>query len=285
MINAPRVEVLSRLDNIQIKQGFETAETLITTTFFPCIETENTYFINDTNNGNNVMTLSERSNPVCRIFCSPNHNATIIATDKDGREVFRINKPFSFFHCCNCCPFTIASSETIVGNKVVGTVKEKYCAGCFTPNYTVEGTKTRLNLQGPTGFFGGCFETIESKDMNFEATNEKTGKVSNIRFLKQGSVNFGQLDGGLFSDADGYKIMNMKGINDYDKANIISAMILMDYHLFEGDTTNLNEGCHCCTVYFCGCVTPCKVSCNDARSGIGGRPGSFYTRAKMHTDF
>lgn len=271
MIKSPVIQGISRSNDILISQRIEAAEAALTL-FLPCVETENTYDIVDKKSNKQIMTIRENSSTLCRFCCSPYHNATLIGTlPNSNKSLFTIQKPFKCFHLVNLCPICISTGSVSVNGTTVGSVKERYFTG-FTPVYDLSTPNNPYysSISGPTGLFGGILDG--ATDITLSVDSDKpvyATKLNNFNSQQDPGYNeMGRfLSGGIrstISDADFYSLTFSPNMSDVEKVNLITAIILMDYHLFESDVTDAN-GCYLCTCYFMGCVQACKCNGENNR--------------------
>ena len=142
-------------------------------------------------------------------------------------------------------------------HEVIGFVQQPWCAGIFTPKLAIfekEGATEQLGeIVGPCCCIAGCCSS------DFEVNDNK----------RQGASKNG-IKRALLTDADKY---NIDFENENESVNmkltITSAVMMLDYMFFEGETPFECNICICppycsfklCEWYCCGGTIPCRINC------------------------
>jgi hypothetical protein len=226
----------------------------------PCIEFENTYTLyTKEDKKNQVVSGREISNVACRWCCGP-ARALEMPWTKGNDTKFTTEKPFRCFRLFNCTPLCLGRVDTHHRNARLGYVREDWCS-CTTPSYTLYNEKNipYARIRGPSACFGGFFENCQSATFRLEELNGRI--LTNLVEKKRlNGVSFEEVALNTLGDSDEYNLVFPDGATDEEKANMISALVLLDYMLFEGDKSSLQGGCYLGTFYCCGCV--CPITCN-----------------------
>lgn len=254
-------------DFTQLKRGYlfqepEFGEEVIQNAC-PCIEFENSYVLyTNEDKKNKVLTGKEQSSMFCRWCCGSARSLTM--PWKTGNDIkFTTEKPFRCFRLFNCTPLCLGSVKTSHRNANLGYVREDW-GSCTTPSFTLYDTKSLpyARIKGPSGCFGGLLENFQSSSFRLEELN---GRIM-TNLVEKKNLNrrsFEEIALNTFGDSDEYNLVFPDDATDEQKANIISAIVLLDYMLFEGDKSNLHGGCYLGTFYCCGCVCPLKCNGNN----------------------
>ena len=157
-------------------------------------------------------------------------------------------------------------------SKAIASVIQPQFAGWFMPTVHLrtedlsEESSPFAKVQGPF-CFGGCSEFC--CDFNFPisyyTSAEKTGDVGKIVKLKPS--NLGMAITELISDSDFFSIQfneNAK-LDVSQKIAVITAQLLLDYMLFDGNTEKIKDDSDGTTIYCCymsciGCLIPCSFT-------------------------
>ena len=233
----------------------------------PCIEFENSYVLyTNEDKKDKVISGRERSSTACRWCCGPARSLTM-PWIKGNDVKFTTEKPFRCFRLFNCTPLCLGSVQTMHRNAKLGHVREDWCS-CTTPSYTLYNEKSvpYARIKGPSACFGGLFENCQSANFRLEELNGRV-LTNLVEKQKLNGRSFEEVALNTFGDSDEYNLVFPDDATDEEKANIISAMVLLDYMLFEGDKSSLQEGCYLGTFYCCGCVCPVKCNGNNGNGG------------------
>ena len=161
-------------------------------------------------------------------------------------------------------------------NHLIGYIKQPIMGGMLSPTLDVMDRDSESEQQPyatiqaeSTCFIGGicCDHTFTIKDSN---TGEYLGKI-----VKERPDGLSNVVKELGTDADNFTLYVNKEMNVKRKANMLAALHLIDYWLFEdeGDfkLDLINQECSikCCDCYCLGCVIPCKCNCGGGGGGGG----------------
>mmetsp|Transcript_28590 Transcript_28590/g.47601 ORF Transcript_28590/g.47601 Transcript_28590/m.47601 type:complete len:309 (+) Transcript_28590:113-1039(+) len=236
-----------------------------------------------------VVETSEYCGFTGRCCCRPNHALTLHLFEPEvstTSEVMYMDRPCKCGQCCACCDICQQEMRVYQGdlksdnepnpNHQIGHIKMPAMGGGFSPTLNVmdrEGAEPFATIKANAFCcIGGmcCDHTFEVTDAN----GNYMGKI-----VKEKPEGLSQVAKELGTDADNFTIYVPKDMDVQKKANLLAALHLIDYWLFEdeGDFNCdvVNQRCECkiCDLYCFGCVCPCKCSCGGGGDGDDGDEG------------
>jgi len=236
----------------------------------PCLEFENSYELyTNEDKKNEVVTGKESSSIFCRWCpCTTRIRPFTMNWSKGNDVKFTTERPFRCDRCFNCTPCCLAKVHTSQRGAKLGHVQED-CFTCVTPRYTLynEQGVPYARIRGPTLCFGGLLEACGPTKFTLEETNGRP-LVDVVNKKKLNDSSFESFAFNTLGDSDDYHILFPDDATDQEKANIISALVLLDYQFFEGDKTTVQGGCYLGTCYCGGCVCPCVFNPNDNSDAV-----------------
>lgn len=262
-------DILMASEGLYMKQKASMAEVV---TAGAC-EKGNKYKLYDQTTGKEMYKAKEESNCCARQLCAPGHSATLRIKEDDGPVAYTAYKPFKCVKCCACLPICQQEIQVYRGDydpenpdgaELLGSAMAPTCGGGLTPKLVIKdgaGAPTGT-MSGPTCCIGSCCAT--KFDYKKEGEEEASGGVQKV---VKSSAKGAAME--LFSDADNFGLEFNSSMTEEQRATMIGVMLLLDFWFFEDDG---NCDLAHCTVklfdwYCCGCLVPCKLSCDNSSGG------------------
>jgi len=229
-----------------------------------------------------------------RCCCRPNHALKLHVyesfSNDDGAasnnnnnptELMYMDRPCKCGQCCSVAP--ICQQEMMVyrgdlkadggepnSSNQIGYIQQPIGGGLLSPTLEVmerEGAQpfATIKAEAICCIGGMCC------DHTFTVTDSSGNYMGKI--VKERPAGLAQVAKELGTDADNFTLYVPKDMDPTKKANMLAALHLIDYWLFEdeGDFNcdAVNQKCECkiCDMYCFGCVCPCKCKCGGNNGG------------------
>ncbi|XP_077016849.1 phospholipid scramblase 4 isoform X2 [Tamandua tetradactyla] len=216
MLNCPPgLECLTQLDNVHVLQHFEPVEMCLG------FEANNRYDVKN-NADEMVYIVNEDTDDLTRNAYRTLRPFVLRMSDRMGREVMTLQRPFRCSCCCFCCPSTRQELEVQCPPGVtIGSVAEHWNLCRAVYSIQNEKKETMLGVRGPCSTYGCGSDSV----FEVQALDGVTCIGSIIRKWN-----------GLLSamaDADHFDIRFPVDLEVKMKAMILGACFLIDYMYFE----------------------------------------------------
>jgi len=233
----------------------------------------------------NVIETSDYCGFTGRCCCRPNHalKLHVFGPEDKETELMYMDRPCKCANCCSCMDLCQQEMKVYQGdlksdgepdpNHLIGHIQQPIMGGMLSPT---------LNVMEREG--GEPFATITAEavcciggmccDHTFTVLDSEGQYMGKI--VKERPEGLAQVMKELGTDADNFTMYVPKEMDVQKKANMLAALHLIDYWLFENegdfkcDIANQECTIKCCDMYCFGCICPCSCNCGGGDSGEDG---------------